>query len=179
MSPLTPPVSNQDHVHGEASAPVTLVEYGDYECPYCGKAHPVVKALERHFGKRLRFVFRNFPLTQAHPHAEHAAEAAEAAGEAGKFWPMHDVIFEHQTALEDADLVRYAESVGVPGATITDALAHHAHAARIRQDFLSGVRSGVNGTPSFFINGQKYEGNYDVPSLTEAIEQQMTAASVR
>jgi len=174
MSPLTPPVSSHDHIHGDASAAVTLVEYGDYECPYCGKAHPLVKALQRHFGKRMRFVFRNFPLTQVHQHAEHAAEAAEAAEAAGQFWPMHDVIFEHQAALDDSDLVRYAEGLGLPGAVIVDALAGQKHASRIRQDFLSGVRSGVNGTPSFFINGQKYEGEYDLASMTEAIEAEMT-----
>jgi protein-disulfide isomerase len=176
MSPLIPAVSSHDHSQGDPSAPVTLVEYGDYECPYCGAAHPIIKALQRHFGDRLRFVFRNFPLTQAHPRAEPAAEAAEAAGAQGKFWPMHDAIYTHQTALDDEHLVKYAEGAGVDPSVVIDALARHNHAARIRQDFMSGVRSGVNGTPSFFINGQKYEGNYDLASLTEAIDEEILVA---
>jgi protein-disulfide isomerase len=177
MSPLIPPVSSSDHMLGDPSAPVILVEYGDYECPYCGEAYPVIKALERHFGKRMSFVFRNFPLNQSHPYAEHAAEAAEAAGAEGQFWPMHDVIYEHQSALDDAHLVRYAEGIGVPRAVIVSALTDHTHASRVRQDFLSGVRSGVNGTPSFFINGQKYEGGYDLASLREAVEEELATVS--
>lgn len=170
MSPLRSPVSDQDHVRGELSAPVILVEYGDFECPYCAEAYRVVKALERHFGNRLCVVFRHFPLTQSHPHAEHAAEAAEAAASEGRFWPMHDALFEHHAALDDADIIGYAESVGVSGHTIVEAWETRRFASRIRQDFLGGVRSGVNGTPSFFINAAKYEGQYDVPSMTEAIE---------
>ena len=175
MSPLVPPVTEDDHAQGEASAPVTLVEYGDYECPYCGEAYSVVKALQHHFRKRLRFVYRNFPLTQAHPHAEQAAEAAEAAGAAGQYWAMHDAIFEHQSALEESDLLHYAGHAGLEGNAIAAALAAHTYAPRVRRDFLSGVRSGVNGTPSFFINGEKYDGEYDVPSMTDAIEQELAA----
>ncbi len=168
MSPLRPPVSSRDHLDGDPSAPIVLVEYGDYECPYCGAAYPVVKALQQEFRGRLCFVFRNFPLTEAHPHAEHAAEAAEAAGAAGRFWEMHDAIYEHQNALDDHHLVRYAEAIGVSGSVIEQALETERFAAHIRQDFLGGVRSGVNGTPSFFINGQKYDGQYDLASLAAA-----------
>ena len=177
MSPLRPPVSDQDHIRGDPSAPVVLVEYGDFECPYCAEAYGVLKTLEARFGDRLCVVFRHFPLTQAHPHAAHAAEAAEAAGSCGRFWEMHDALFEHHTALEDADLVRYAEAIRVPANVITDAWTNGRYAARIRRDFLSGVRSGVNGTPSFFINDARYEGNYDVGSLSEAVEEELTARS--
>jgi protein-disulfide isomerase len=174
MSSLRPPVSERDHLAGDPAAPVVLVEYGDYECPYCGAAYPVVKRLQRHFGERMCFVFRNFPLTESHPHAEHAAEAAEAAGAAGRFWEMHDAIFEHQSALDDPHLVRYGEGIGVSGSVIEEALETERFAAHIRQDFLSGVRSGVNGTPTFFINGQRYDGDYDVTSLTSALEDTTT-----
>jgi protein-disulfide isomerase len=177
MSPLIPPVSERDHVQGAETARVTLVEYGDYECPHCGAAHPVIKKLERHFRDRMRFVFRNFPLTQVHEHAEPAAEAAEAAAVDGKFWPMHDTIFEHQRALDDDDLVRYAERLGVPAEDVVEALERHKFAARISEDFMSGVRSGVNGTPTFFINGARYEGDYDLESLSEAIGDVLAGAS--
>src|SRR2546423_12240032 len=110
---LTLPVSQRDHQQGPETAPVTLVEYGDYECPYCGEAHPIVKELQRRLGDRLRFVFRNFPLTNAHPHAEHAAETAEAAGAQGKFWEMHDYLYEHQRALDDEHLETYAGTLGL------------------------------------------------------------------
>jgi protein-disulfide isomerase len=170
MSRLTPPPSARDHAHGPADAPVTLVEYGDFECPHCGTVYPVVKAVQRRFGHRLRFIFRNFPLAQVHPHAAHAAEAAEAAADAGKFWEMHDAIFEHQGAMTDRDLAGYGAHAGIDPAVIASALAAHTYAARVREDFMSGVRSGVNGTPTFFINGQKYDGGYDAGSLEKAIE---------
>lgn len=173
MSPLRPPVSRDDHLEGDPTAPVILVEYGDYECSYCAAAHPVVKALQRRFRGRIGFVYRHFPLTQVHPHAAHAAESAEAAGSVDLFWPMHDTLFEHQNALDDRHLATYAERVGVPGGVVAMALESEQFAPRIRRDFLSGVRSGVNGTPSFFINGQKYEGDYDEPSLGDAIEAEL------
>jgi protein-disulfide isomerase len=160
---LMPPVGEHDHVAGPADAPITLVEYGDYECPHCGRAHPIVKAAQRNLGSRLRFVFRNFPLQEAHPHAKHAAEAAEAAGAQGKFWEMHDVIFENQDALEDPDLVRYAEELGVDADRLARELETGAWAKRVREDFRSGVRSGVNGTPTFFLNGLRYDGNWGDP----------------
>jgi len=158
MSALNPPVSEHDHSAGPDNAPVTLVEYGDYECPYCGMAHPIVQSIQRKLGDQLRFVFRNFPLREAHPHAQHAAEAAESAGAQGKFWEMHDIIFEHQDALEDLDLIRYAGDIGIDPDRVADDLANKTREKRVREDFRSGVRSGVNGTPTFFINGERYNG---------------------
>ncbi len=169
-SRLTHPVSERDHIAGPASAPVTLLEYGDYECPYCGQAYPIVKALQQRLGKRLRFVFRNFPLSNAHPHAQHAAEAAEAAAAQGKFWEMHDSLYENQEALEDQDLISYADQLGLDAARFTRELAEHHYASRVREDFLAGVRSGVNGTPSFFINGVRHDGSFDFDSLLAGIE---------
>jgi protein-disulfide isomerase len=166
---LTPRVSARDHVQGSATAPVTLVEYGDYECPHCGTVYPIIKQIQQHFGEALRFVFRNFPLNQIHQHAEHAAEAAEAAGALGKFWPMHDIIFEHQTALGDRDLVTYAEAVGVDSRSVAEALAKHTYTEQVKEHFTGGVRSGVNGTPTFFINGERYDGAHDYASLREAL----------
>jgi formate-nitrite transporter family protein len=162
MSPsrLTPPVGAHDHVAGSEDAPVTLVEYGDYECPYCGLAYPIVKAAQRELGGRLRFVFRHFPLAEVHPHARHAAQAAEAAAAQGKFWEMHDMIFEHQGALEDTDLVRYAELLELDAERIARELEAGTYAKRVRDDFRSGARSGVNGTPTFFINGERYDGSW-------------------
>ena len=170
---LTPPVGEDDHIQGPSSAPVTLVEYGDYECPYCGAAYPIVKELQRRLGDRLRFVFRNFPLNNAHPHAEHAAEAAEAAGAQGKFWEMHDSLYEHQQALADRDLQEYAEAIGLDVEWWVSEMEVQAHAERVRSDFMSGVRSGVNGTPTFFINGRRHNGSYDTDTLMAAIEAAM------
>ena len=155
---LIPPVGPADHAAGPDGAPVTLVEYGDYECPHCGMAYPILKGVQRRLGKQLRFVFRNFPLKEAHPHAYHAAEAAEAAAVQGAFWQMHDVIFEHQHALEDEDLVSYARALGLDADRVARELADGTHTPRVRADFRSGVRSGVNGTPTFFVNGERYEG---------------------
>jgi protein-disulfide isomerase len=157
---LTPPVSEDDHIAGPEDAPITLVEYGDYECPYCGMAYPIVKAVQRELGSRLRFVFRNFPLAETHPHARHAAQVAEAAAAQGKFWEMHDTIFEHQQALEDDDLIGYAKSLGLDAERVARELETGTYAKRVRDDFRSGVRSGVNGTPTFFINGRRYDGSW-------------------
>ncbi len=173
---LTPPVSARDHIIGPPSAPVTLVEYGDYECPYCGQAHPVVKEIAREMGGELCFVFRHFPLTRVHPHAERAAEAAEAAGAQGRFWQMHDLLFENQDALEDADLLSYARMLGLDLARFALELDNGVYTARVRADFLSGVRSGVNGTPTFFINGWRHEGSFDLPTLLQAV---VAAAAIR
>ena len=166
---LSLPVGERDHAQGPADAPVTLVEYGDYECPHCGRAYPVVKEVQARLGSRLRFVFRNFPLSESHPHAQHAAEAAEAAGAHGRFWEMHDALFEHQRALDDRHLVEYAAAVGVDRAAFEEALRAHTHKARVREDFSSGVRSGVNGTPTFFINGIRFDDSWDPDTLTDAL----------
>lgn len=170
---LTVPVSQRDHQQGPETAPVTLVEYGDYECPYCGEAYPIVKEIQRRLGDRLRFVFRNFPLTQSHPHAEHAAEAAEAAAGQEKFWEMHDYLFEHQQALDDAHLVQYAVALQLDKDRFVREMTAHAYTNRVREDFLSGVRSGVNGTPTFFINGVRHDASYELETLLAAIEAAM------
>jgi protein-disulfide isomerase len=168
---LTMPVSeDRDHIQGPADAPVTLIEYGDYECPYCGAAYPIVKAVQSRMGERLRFVFRNFPITTAHPHAEQAAEAAEAAGAQGSFWEMHDLLYEQQKRLEDGDLRGYAEHVGLDVERFDTELSEHVHAERVHEDFLSGVRSGVNGTPTFYINGSRHDDSYDEETLLTALE---------
>jgi protein-disulfide isomerase len=157
---LTPSVSARDHIAGPDDAPVTLVEYGDYECPYCGMASPIVKAAQRELGGQLRFVFRNFPLAEAHPHARMAAQAAEAAAAEGRFWEMHDMLFEHQDALEAQDLVGYAKSIGLDVQQFTRELKAGTYEKPVRDDFRSGVQSGVNGTPTFFVNGARYDGSW-------------------
>jgi len=146
------------------------VQYGDFECPSCGRAYPIVKEVQRRLGAKLRFVFRNFPLTESHPHAEHAAEAAEAAAAQGQFWEMHDTLYENQQALDDDDLVGYAEALGLDGSQFEEELSRHAHKARVREDFMSGVRSGVNGTPTFFINGVRFDDSWDPDTLTDALK---------
>jgi protein-disulfide isomerase len=153
----------RDHIEGNADASVTLVEYGDYECPYCGMAYPIVKKLQSEFGDKLRFVFRNFPLADIHPHAEHAAEAAEAAAAQGKFWQMHDALYEHQKSLGDTKIKELAESLGLNGMTLLEQVHRQIFADRIEEDFESGVVSGVNGTPTFFINGQRFNGAWNDP----------------
>jgi len=161
---LTPPVDDgRDHIQGPGSAPVTLVEYGDYECPYCGMAYPIVKSIQQALGNKLRFAFRNFPLSDSHPHAEQAAEAAEAAGAQGKFWEMHDALYENQERLETEDIMSYGEELGLDTNQLAQALEDGAYKARVREDFRGGVRSGVNGTPTFFINGSRYDGGWNDP----------------
>lgn len=167
---LVLPVSDRDHILGPETASVTLVEYGDYECPYCGLAYPIVKELLRRLGDQLRFVFRNFPLTQVHPHAEHAAQAAEAAGRQGKFWEMHDYLFEHQDALDDAHLAQYAIDLNLDLPRFEQDFGDPAIIEHIREDVLSGIRSGVNGTPTFFINGVRHDGSFDLDTMLAAIE---------
>jgi protein-disulfide isomerase len=163
VSQLTTPVSQSDHILGSLDAPITLVEYGDYECPHCGRAHPILKQVLRMLGDQVCFAYRNFPLTQIHPHAQHAAEAAEAADALGgpdAYWQMHDALFENQEALEDEDLLLYAREIGLDVTEFARALQSGQFAARVQQDFLGGVRSGVNGTPTFFVNGERYDGDW-------------------
>jgi protein-disulfide isomerase len=175
MAKLSLPVSERDHSQGNLTAPLTLVEYGDYECPYCGAAYPVVKQVQHRLENRLRFVFRNFPLTQVHPHAQSAAEAAEAAGAQGAFWEMHDTLYENQDALDDLGLVQYAATIGLDVSKFELDLTAHTYTGRVREDFQSGVHSGVNGTPTFFINGRRHDGSYDFGSLLTALEVAVTA----
>jgi protein-disulfide isomerase len=176
LARLVLPVSERDHGQGPMNAPATLVEYGDFECPFCGQAHPIIKAVQGRLGRRMRFVFRHFPLTEIHPRALPAAEAAEAAGAQGRFWEMHDLLFDSQPALDDADLLRYAGRLGLELPRFVTELAEHVHEPRIREDFMSGVRSGVNGTPTFFINGIRHDGPWDADTLTEAL---VAAAAAR
>jgi len=167
---LKPPVGDRDHIEGPADAAVTLVEYGDYECPYCREVAPIIEQLEERFGDRLRYVFRHFPITSAHPNAQLAAEAAEAAAAQGKFWEMHDRLFEHTGPLHRQQLVLFAQDLDLDVERFERELDEHVHADRVREDFLSGVRSGVNGTPTLFLNGVRYDGPWDVDSLIIEIE---------
>jgi diadenylate cyclase len=174
---LEPPVGDRDHARGPVTAPVTLVEYGDYECPYCGRMHPVVKELRERVGERLRLVFRHFPLDSVHPHARRAAEAAEAAAAQGRFWEMHDLLFENQDNLDES-LRRYATGIGLDLARFEDDLAERRHAPRVREDRLDAERSGVEGTPTFFVNGARYEGSLDLEGLLAAVEEAAGGAVV-
>jgi protein-disulfide isomerase len=170
---LTPPVSTRDHAQGPADAPLTLVEYGDYQCPYCGAAYPVVKQLQKALGQKLRFVFRNFPLTQMHPYALAAAETAEAAALQGKFWEMHDLIYERQNILDADILPAWARELGLDLGKFGAAIKQGDIVKRIKEDRTSGIRSGVNGTPTFFINGSRHDDAPDYNSLAAALKQQL------
>ena len=167
---LTVPVGPEDWTVGPENAPVTFVEYGDFECPHCGRMEPVLLELRRLAGPGMRFAFRHFPITSNHPHAESASEAAEAAGMRGAFWPMHDTLYANQQALADRDLVGYAAAIGLDADAVADELANHVYEPNVREDFMSGVHSGVSGTPTFFINGIRYDGNYDLDALSRAVQ---------
>jgi protein-disulfide isomerase len=170
MTKLSVPVSPLDHHQGDPDASCTLVEYGDYQCPSCGQAYPLIKRVQKHFGKRLLFVFRNFPLSQMHRYAEAAAETAEFAAAHHKFWEMHDLLYENQDRLDEGLLVELAQDLHLLPAKLREALESKEFQPRVRADFTGGVRSGVNGTPTFFINGQRHDGSYDFASLVEAID---------
>src|SRR2546425_3556759 len=156
MALLKPPVGPRDHSLGSVDAPVTLVEYGDFECPFCGRSYPELKQVLRQLGGKVQFVFRHFPLSEEHPRAQHAAEVAEAAAAQGKFWEMHDLLYQRQAALADEDLLRYARELGLDAERVRRELVAHAHAARVKEDFVSGTRSGGSGTPRVFINGRRH-----------------------
>lgn len=168
MSKFYQPVNGTDHIAGRPTATATLVEYGDYQCPYCGEAYPIMKQVVRSMGDRMKFVFRNFPLTEMHPDALSAARFAEAAASIGQFWPAHDLLYENQEALSIDDLYRYAPRIELPKALLEEALAGRFD-DKIDNDFSGGVRSGVNGTPSLFINGVRYDGERDADSILEAV----------
>jgi protein-disulfide isomerase len=171
MSRLLQPVGRLDHVLGPSDASVTLVEYGDYECPHCARAHGVLAEVLRRVGDDLLFAYRHFPLSQIHPHATLAAQAAEAAGDQDHFWEMHHMLFEHQDALELDDLVSYARAIGLDVVPFAQELRDQVNLPKVRADFLSGVRSGVNGTPTFFINGERLNTAWDDPiALATALE---------
>lgn len=164
------PVTEVDHIQGNKSAPITLVEYGDYECPYCGSAYSIVKRVQKHFGDRLRFVFRNFPLVESHPNAGIAAITAEFSATKNKFWEMHDMLYENQTHLEAQDLLGYAKALNLSTPDLQHAIETERYADKIKNDFLGGVHSGVNGTPTFFINGDRHNGSFEYEELVAAIE---------
>jgi protein-disulfide isomerase len=166
---LAKPVDQTDHVLGPEDAPVTLVEYGDFQCPHCRAAHFYLKNVLAAMGDDMRFVFRHMPLTQVHPLAQPAAETAEAAGAQGKFWPMHDAIYENQDLLSAALLTRLGQRLGLDMQRFTDDVASHRLLPKVKENFMSAVRSGAAGTPSFFINGEPYEGSYDDEALIEAL----------
>ena len=168
---LSGEISEDDHIQGAEDAPVTLVEYGDYECPACGAAYPIVKAIRKQMGDKLRFVFRNFPLAQTHPHAKDAAEAAESAGAQGKFWEMHDILFENQKKLTEKDLLDYAKKLGLDENRFATDLQNDKYQNKIQADLISGAENNVNGTPSFFINGARFDGRWDSGKLLEAIKE--------
>jgi protein-disulfide isomerase len=173
---LTTPITRRDHVSGSLDAPLQLVEYGDYECPFCGMAHPAVQELKRVLSDRLCFAYRHFPIVGAHPHAVRAAEAAEAAEAQGRFWAMHDLLFEHQDRLDDEMLVSHAVRLGLDLERFVEDLRTQRFIPRVQEDLSSGARSGVNGTPTFFVNGQRYDGVPEVRSLIDALE---VTASIR
>jgi protein-disulfide isomerase len=176
VATLKVPITSEDHAQGPENAEVTLVEYGDYECPHCGRAYPIVQQVQKHFGKNLRLVFRNFPLGEMHPHAEAAAEVAEFAGAHGKFWEMHDRLFENQESLGEALFLNLSEKLKLSTTALRQALEQGPFEARVRADFTGGVRSGVNGTPTFFINGHRHDGSFDFETLVSAIQRAMVTA---
>ena len=162
---LTLPEANRDHIQGPIDAPFFLLEYGDYECPHCGEAYPIVRAVQKRLGNRLCFAFRNFPLTNVHRYAAQAAEAAEAAGAQGRFWEMHDLLFENQDALADKNLAEYASAAGIDARRVINEILTGVHTERVREDFRCGARAGVNGTPTFFVNGARYDGEVEADRL--------------
>jgi len=167
---LNLPVNDHDHIQGPRTAPVNLVEYGDYECPYTGQAYPIVKEIQKHLGDKLLFVFRNFPLREIHPRAKHAAEAAEAAAAQGKFWDMHDYLFEHQQALDDNHLLKNAAALGIDTDKFRSEMSGHIYTSMIDRSLGEGIASGVEGTPTFFINGVRHNGSWDLETLLAAIK---------
>ena len=170
---LTVPVDpNRDHMQGPLNAALTLVQYGDYQCPYCGAAYPEVKKVQKELGMKLRFVFRNFPLTNSHPFAMQAAETAEASSVQGKFWEMHDFLYEHQNTLGDPRVaLDYARRLGLDIQKFQQDLSQHTYLPRIKEDFMGGVRSGVNGTPTFYMKGIRYDGEPIATELLKTLRQ--------
>jgi protein-disulfide isomerase len=172
MPDLRSAITDQDHIQGDPEAPLTLLEYGDFQCPHCLNAHKIVKRLTIHFGPTLRFVYRNFPLIEIHPMAEPAAEAAEfaAAVDRAKYWPMHDAIFAHQSRLSLKLLAAEAGNLGLDSSEAIVAIEEQRFTKRIQHDFETGEEAGVHGTPTFFINGKRYEGSWEYEELMQALE---------
>lgn len=170
---LKPAVSDKDHIQGNIHAAIELVEYGDYQCPYCGRAYPIIKAIQQQFGDNLKFVFRNFPQVKAHPQAKQAAIATEAAAIQGRFWEMHDIIFENQDNLATSSLIQYAKAIRLDIEQFQADLNKEMIITKVEADFESGLRSGVNRTPGFFINQEKYDGDWDEDSLSAYIKERI------
>jgi protein-disulfide isomerase len=170
MARLKPSVNEQDHIKGKMDAPVVLVEYGDFQCPHCGAAHPMIKEIEKKFNNQMAFVFRHFPLSEVHPDAQSAAVATEAAANQGKFWQMHDLIFENQANLSPSALLMMAETLKLNLKIFQKDIGDQKLFEKVEANFESGIISGVNGTPSFYINGLKYEGPYEFQSLARSID---------
>lgn len=169
---LTLPVSSRDRIQGSEAAAITLVKYGNYQCSHCATSHKIVKAIQTRLDGQLRFVFRHFPCISIHPYAQHAAEAAEAAAAQGKFWEMHEYLLEHQQELDDGDLVKHALTLGLDVNQFLHDITGDVHVDRVREDFESGVHSGVNSTPTFFINGVRHDSGWDESTLIAAIASQ-------
>ena len=167
---LLNPVHEWDHIRGPADATYTLVEYGDYQCPDCGLLFETLQNVQREFGARLRLVYRHYPLSGIHKHAQMAAEAAEAAAAQECFWDMHDLLFQHQDALEQKHLLRYAEQLKLDVDRFRRELKQETHLERVRQDFIAGVQNGVNGTPGLFLNGVRQPGAFDQRALKALLE---------
>ena len=171
VSRLRVPVTAQDHIRGAPEAAVTLVEYGDFQCPHCGAAYANLHEMLRQRASVVRLVFRHFPIINVHPYAENAAEVAEAAGERDRFWAMHDWLFEHQDQLDPVHLSLGVQQLGLPVDPIAEEVGAHAHLDRVRRDFVGGIRSGVNATPTFFVNGVRHDGPYALPDLLAAVDE--------
>ena len=172
---LTVPVNiGSDHIRGSVNAPLNIVEYGDYECPYTAMAYPIVKDIMRQFGDKIYFVFRNFPLNDIHPHAQNAAEAAEAAAAQDKFWEMHDYLFEHHKVLDYTHLLEYAHKVGLDIVRFKKEMSGHVYASLIEESLKTGINNGVEGTPTFFVNGIRYEQSWDLKTFSETLQKHLT-----
>ncbi|MBF8249914.1 MAG: DsbA family protein [Candidatus Levybacteria bacterium] len=167
---LTIPMSDNDHIRGNVNAPVTLVEYGDFECRDCGDAYSIIKKLQKIEGNNMKFAFRNFPMSEIHPHAFHASCAAEAAGKQGKFWEMYDLLFENQEALHDQDLLAYAKTLNLEIGNFKKDIISKEINKKVKDDFMSGIRSGVNGTPTIYINGRRFDEECELDLLRKAVE---------
>lgn len=170
MTILKTPITDDDHSQGDLKAPITLLQYGDYECPGCGLAFPIIGRIQKYFGKKLRFVFRNFPLAEIHPHAESAAETAEFAASYNRFWEMHDLLYLNQARLSVPVFLELAKTLKLSETELENALRNGIYREKIKNDFLGGVYSGVNSTPTFFINGRKHDGPFGYQELINAIE---------
>jgi protein-disulfide isomerase len=175
MKQLIPAVNNNDHIFGNPAAQLELVEYGDYECPYCGRAYPIIKDIQQKLKTEMKFVFRNFPLSKIHSHAFAAAVATEAAGLQNKFWEMHDIIFENQTTLDVENCLLFAKNISLDVQCFKNDIQQKSLIEKVNKDFESGIRSGVNRTPTFFINGEKYEGMFSGDQLLHHLKSSLKA----